>query len=106
MTALIEHPSARPLEQMSRALFAQDQRQALLERRAEVLADRPLLEALDERSQESLDHESLGHLFRQSSRAQVEELFGVDLGDRGGVGAANVVGLNLEPGDRIRVGAL
>ena len=39
-------------------------------------------------------------------RAQVEELLGIDLGDRGRVRAAHVVGLDLEARDRVRVGAL
>ena len=39
-------------------------------------------------------------------RAQVEELIGVDLGDGGGVRAADIVCLDLEPGDRVGVGAL
>ena len=38
--------------------------------------------------------------------AQVEELLGVDLGDGGRVGAADVVGLDLEPGDGVGVGPL
>ena len=36
--------------------------------------------------------------------AQVVELLGVDLGDRGGVRAANVVGLDLQARDRVGVG--
>ncbi len=42
----------------------------------------------------------------EAVRAQVVELLGVDLGDRRGVGAADVVGLDLEPGDRVGVGRL
>ena len=39
-------------------------------------------------------------------RAQVVKLLGVDLGDRRGVGAADVVGLDLQAGDRVGVGRL
>ncbi len=38
--------------------------------------------------------------------AQVVELLAIDLGDGGGVRAADVVGLDLEPRDRVGVGPL
>ena len=38
--------------------------------------------------------------------ARNQRLLGIDLGDGGGVGAADVVGLDLEAGDGVRMGAL
>src|SRR5205085_3261380 len=61
---------------------------------------------LDERGKKALDHEALGDLLAEAMRAQVEELLGVDLGNSRGVGAAHVVGLDLESGDRVRVSPL
>ena len=43
---------------------------------------------------------------REAAGAEVEELLGVDLGDRRGVGAAHVVGEDLQAGDRVGVGVL
>ena len=43
---------------------------------------------------------------REAARHQVEELLAVDLAERRAVGAAHVVGEDLEAGDRVRVGGL
>ena len=59
---------------------------------------------LDELLEEALDDEPLGVRVVEPVGAQVVELLRVDLGDRGGVRAADVVGLDLEPGDRVGVG--
>ena len=40
----------------------------------------------------------------EPARGQVEELLAVDLGDRRGVGAADVVGFDLQARDRVGVG--
>src|SRR5689334_24719320 len=72
--------------------LAEDAAEAALERAGHGGADRALLEALDQLGHEALDHEALGELLAEAARAQVEELLGIDLGDRGGVRAAHVVG--------------
>src|SRR5215218_200874 len=77
-----------------------------LDRAAQGVADRSLLEALDELGHEALDHQALAHGFREPARAQVEQLLRVDLRDRRRVRAAHVVGEDLQAGDRVRVRAL
>ena len=62
--------------------------------------------ALGELLEEAVDDQALGPLLWQAPGAQVVELLAVDLGDRNGVGAADVVGLDLEPGDRVGVRVL
>ena len=42
----------------------------------------------------------------QAVRAEVEELVGIDLGHGRGVSAPDVVGLDLQAGDRVGMGAL
>ena len=74
-----------------------------VERRAEGLAHRALLEALDQLGHEALDHEPRRGALVQPARAQVEELLLVDLRDGRGVGAADVVGEDLEARDRVGV---
>src|SRR5437763_8619351 len=88
------------------ALVAEDQRETALECRGQLLAHRPLLEALDQRREEPFDHQTLGFLLADPVRAKVEQLLGVDLGDRRSMSAADVVGLDLESGDGVGVGAL
>ena len=78
--------------------------EALLELVAKRLADRPVVGAFDQLLEEALDHQALGVGVAEPVRAQVVELLWVDLGNGGGVRAANVVGLDLEPGDGVGVG--
>ncbi len=85
-----------------RGLVQQDE-QAALERARHRLADRALLEALDQLGHEALDHEPLGQRVVEPARVQVEDLLGVDLGDRRRVRAADVVGQDLEARDRVGV---
>ena len=86
--------------------LAQDLAQAALQRHRDGGADGAVVEALDERLEEALDDEALRVGLAEAVRAEVVDLLGVDLGDRGGVGAADVVGLDLQSGDRVGVGRL
>src|SRR4051794_31609282 len=87
-------------------LSAENDREAALKRAREGLADRALFEALDELGEEALDDQARGDLMRQPAGLQVEELVGVDLRDRRRVGAADVVGEDLEARDGVGVGLL
>ena len=86
--------------------LVQDGGEPALERAGEHLAHGAFLEALDQLGHEALDHEALRLRLGQPARAQVEELLLVDLRDRRRVGAADVVGEDLEARDRVDVRAL
>ena len=53
---------------------------------------------------EPVDQGVLGLVEGKPTALKVEELLGVDLPDRGAVGATHVVGLDLELGDGIGLG--
>src|SRR5918995_5211984 len=89
------HPSSRG--------SVEERGEPALERRAEGLAHRALLEALDQLGHEALDHQARRRALVEAARAQVEELLLVDLRDGRGMGAADVVGEDLEARDRVGV---
>src|SRR4051812_42259498 len=86
-----------------RRASAQQPREPALQGARHGVADRALLEALDQLGHETLDDQARRRRLGEATRAQVEELLAVDLGDRGGVRAAHVVGEDLEAGDRVGV---
>ena len=81
----------------------EDLGEAGLERGGDLVADGALGEAFDQRLEEAFDHQGLRVGLVEAARGEVEELLLVDLGDRRGVGAADVVGEDLEAGDRVGV---
>ena len=87
-------------------LPARDTWEPALERAPQHVANETLLESLDQRREEALDHEPLGRVLGQAVGAQVEQLLRIDLRHRRGVGAPHVVGLDLQPGDRVGMGPL
>src|SRR5688572_715566 len=62
----------------------------------EALDDRAHRYALDDRRAEGVRQQVAGGALRQPAAAQVEQLLGVELADRGAVGALHVVGKDLE----------
>src|ERR1700761_7901222 len=70
--------------------------EARLERGRDLVADRALGEPFDQRLEETFDHQRFRVGLGEAARGEVEELVLVDLGDRRGVGAADVVGEDLE----------
>ena len=99
--------SVRRLPRRRRGLaLAEDLPEAALEGDRDGCPDRTLLEPLDQRLQEPLDDQPLRLLLRQAVRPQVVQLFGVDLGYGRRVGAADIVGFDLEAGNRVGVGRL
>src|SRR3954447_10698897 len=83
----------------SGGLRAEDGFQALLQRLAECLAGGPLGGSLNPLREEASDPQPLRGGLREPAAAQVVELLGVDLRDRCRVGAAHVVGFDLEAGN-------
>ena len=67
---------------------------------AQRVADRALLGALDELLEEALDHQALRLGLGEPVRAQIVELLGIDLSDRGGAGAATSSASISSPGSR------
>src|SRR4051794_496064 len=61
-----------------------------LQRLRDRVAQRALVVALDDGAEEALDDQALGNTLRQAAGAQIEDLLRIDLGDRRGVGAADV----------------
>src|SRR5205085_2856380 len=72
----------------------------------QMCSDRRLIEALDDFVQETGDDEVLGHLYRDTAGAEIEEFVFIDLAAGGAVGATDVVGQNFEPGHRVRFGVI
>ena len=79
-------------------------RDAGFERFAQGLAHGLELDAVEHVLEEAAQDQAFRVGLRQAARHRVEELFPVDLADRRAVGAADVVRLDLEAGDRVRVG--
>src|SRR5215211_9035304 len=86
-----------------RLTLGEDLREAPVQRLRERIPHGPLAGSLGELLEEAVDDEALRLRLRHAASAQVIQLFGVDLGDGSGVGAAYVVGLDLEAGDRVSV---
>src|SRR6266550_1311191 len=74
-----------------------------LEGLGDGLADGLELDPVENVGEEAAHDQALGLAPGDPARHRVEELVAVDGADRGAVGAANVVGLDLEAGDRVGV---
>src|SRR5262245_57501501 len=68
----------------------------------QLIADALERDAVEHRGEEALDDQALRLEPRQAARHEVVHLLGVDVPDRGPVGAAHVVGEDLEPRDAVR----
>ena len=72
----------------------------------QMCSDRRLIEALDDFVQETGDDEVLGHLYRDTAGAEIEEFVLVDLAAGSAMGATDVVGQNFETGHRVGFGVV
>ena len=70
-----------------------------VKQRAQALGDGGLAGTVDDFLQKAVDDEALRVLQRDAARAQVEQLLGVDLSAGRAVGAADIVGFDLEAGE-------
>ena len=64
----------------------------------QMIADRRVIEALDDFVEESGDEEALGYVCRNAAAAQIEEFVFVDLARGCAVGATDVIGEDFEAG--------
>src|SRR3954469_18133327 len=76
-------------------------RDTCFQRVGERFPDRFELDPVEDVLEEAADDQPLGFALRESARHQVEKLLAVDLAERRAVGAAHVVGEDLEAGDRV-----
>src|SRR5260221_10340952 len=76
-------------------------RNTRFERVRERLAHRLELDPVEHVLEEATHDQPLGLRARQTARHQVEELLAIDLAQGRAVGAAHVVGQDLEAGDRV-----
>ena len=58
-----------------------------------------IFESIEHLLEKSEDEEFTGLGWRDAPSLKIEELLGIDAATGGAVGAANIVGLNLEPGE-------
>src|SRR5215470_2546721 len=71
-----------------------------------MLADRRVIEALDDFVEKARDEEALGDFCRNTAGAQIEKFVLVDLTGRRAVSATDVIGQNFETRHRVRFGVV